>query len=87
VEELNERNRERAYSEGRKAAYTQIMLECMRRVGGESVDAVALLAERQGAIATLRDLCAEYGDNDWPDDLHLVDIIEKHLARHLEREG
>jgi hypothetical protein len=24
-----------------------------------------------------------HGDNDWPDDLHLADVIDKHLARHL----
>jgi hypothetical protein len=29
------------------------------------------------------DLCADYGDNDWTDDLNLSDVIEKHLARHL----
>lgn len=40
-----------------------------------------LWAERVAAIATLRIECAEYDDNDWPDNLHLADIIEKHLAR------
>jgi len=29
----------------------------------------------------LRIECGELGDNDWPDDLHLGDVIEKHLAR------
>lgn len=40
-----------------------------------------LWAERVAAVAMLRLECAEYGDNDWPDTLHLADIIEKHLAR------
>jgi hypothetical protein len=31
--------------------------------------------------AMLRIECAEYDDNDWPDDLHLADVVEKHLAR------
>lgn len=31
----------------------------------------------------LRDICKEYGDNDWDDDLHIVDIVDKHLHRHL----
>ena len=32
----------------------------------------------------LRQVCAKYGDNDWPDNLHLADVIEKHLLRNLE---
>lgn len=39
--------------------------------------------ERQEAIVILRSLCEEFGDNDWGDDLHLADIIDKHLRRHL----
>lgn len=38
-----------------------------------------LAVERAEAIATLRRLCTEHGDNDWPDNLSLADIIEKHL--------
>ena len=41
------------------------------------------LQEREIAIIVLRRLCAEHGDNDWPDELHLADVIEKHLANHL----
>jgi hypothetical protein len=39
--------------------------------------------ERKGIIAALRELCAAFGDNDWPDDLDLRDVIEKHLGKHL----
>lgn len=39
--------------------------------------------ERTAAIAILRELCAEFGDNSWPDTLHLADVIEKHLGKHL----
>lgn len=31
--------------------------------------------------AQVRFACRDLGDNDWPDDLHLGDAIEKHLAR------
>jgi hypothetical protein len=41
--------------------------------------------ERKGAIRLLREICEAHGDNDWPDDLQLEDILEKHLLRHLER--
>jgi hypothetical protein len=40
--------------------------------------------ERKQAIAVLRELCGKFGDNDWPDDLYLSDIIEKHLGDYLE---
>lgn len=39
--------------------------------------------ERTETVHALRELCKEFGDNDWSDDLHLADVIEKHLARHL----
>jgi hypothetical protein len=39
--------------------------------------------EREMTIVALRSLCAEFGDNDWPDDLHLADVVEKHLGKHL----
>jgi hypothetical protein len=39
--------------------------------------------ERQDVVRQLREVCGDYGDNDWPDNLHLGDVIEKHLARNL----
>jgi len=39
--------------------------------------------ERAETLMLLRELCGDFGDNDWPDNLHLVDIIEKHLIRPL----
>ncbi len=39
--------------------------------------------ERADAVRVLRGLCQEFGDNDWPDNLHLGDVIEKHLGKHL----
>jgi hypothetical protein len=43
--------------------------------------------EREESVAMLRTVCTNFGDNDWPDDLHLADVIEKHLWRHLEKKG
>ena len=42
------------------------------------------ILEREAAIAALRAVCGEFGDNDWEPSSHLRDIIEKHLHRHLE---
>lgn len=39
--------------------------------------------ERLEVVQILRELCAEFGDNDWKDKDHLRDVIEKHLAKYL----
>lgn len=39
--------------------------------------------ERAEVVDILRELCKDYGDNDWEDNLNLRDVIEKHLAKHL----
>lgn len=41
--------------------------------------------ERTLAVSALRNICEVHGDNDWPDDLHLYDVISKHLTRHLSQ--
>ena len=75
-----------SYIAGRKNAYTALLRDCLRALGHDPDDttlAAQLASERQEAITALRELCGPFGDNDWPDDLHLVDIIEKHLGRYL----
>ena len=75
---------EKAYERGYEMACEHIVTQCMARMSTwPERDKVTLLLERQAAIRMLRDLCAEHGDNDWPDDLYLEDIIEKHLGRYL----
>lgn len=76
---------EQSYNRGRRQAYTHIMQDCANALGIADPAAAHTLwiAERQAAVNALRDLCDAFGDNDWPDSLHLGDVIEKHLARHL----
>lgn len=75
---------EKDYESGNRAALTSMLRHCLRELGyeGDEAERSKWILERESAIATLRHVCAEIGDNDWPDDLHLSDIIEKHLARH-----
>lgn len=76
---------EPSYTEGQRAALRSMLSDILHRLGyDESLKAAHMVSEREAAIATLRTLCREHGDNDWPDNLHLSDIIEKHLGRHLE---
>jgi hypothetical protein len=80
---------ERGYITGMRLARTYMLASILRDLTGEEVSdldrALVLLArrvtEREEAIAALRDICARHGDNDWPDNLHLRDVIEKHLGR------
>ena len=74
---------EAAYIEGRKSAYRSQLGTILRELHGEDLTLERMIAERADAIATLRRICRDHGDNDWPDDLHLSDIIDKHLHRHL----
>lgn len=39
----------------------------------------ALRQEREDVIKLLRRVCAEHGNNDWPDNLHLYDVLTKYL--------
>jgi hypothetical protein len=82
---------ESAYIEGSRRAYITILQACLKHLGVH--DPVAgqhrWILERQETLAMLRTICAEYGDLDWTDDLHLRDILDKHLYRYLadEEEG
>lgn len=76
---------EQDWVNGNRAAYASILRECLRQLGYDSPEATAAkwAAEREEIRALLRRVCEDYGDNDWPDDLHLADVIEKHLVRYL----
>jgi hypothetical protein len=75
---------ERDYLEGERRANIALLRYALRALGqSDEAAASRWVLERQETVALLRRLCAEYGDNDWPDDLYLVDVIEKHLERHL----
>lgn len=67
---------------GNKAAWTAMLSQCLQRLAAER-NAHAWQLEREAAIARLRELCLEHGDNDWPDDCPLDEVIENHLGKHL----
>lgn len=79
---------EEAYLAGGNSAWRTILAEALRHLhhGGGDWTKERLVLERSAAIASLRKLCGELEDaNGWPDDLHLADIIEKHLAPNIYR--
>lgn len=76
---------ELAYQAGSRRAWLAILGEALRGLGYKQseLDAERLALERSEAIAKLREICAAHGDNDWPESLHLADILERHLADYL----
>ncbi len=75
---------ELAYEQGSRAAHRSMLRHCLKELGYEGAKDARWVLEREEALRTLRRICAQYGDNNWNNNLHLSDIIEKHLARHFE---
>lgn len=73
------------YIRGSRAAWLAMLGECLGQLGYDDpeVQRVKWVNERESTVAMLRMVCGDHGDNEWPDNLHLADVIEKHLARHL----
>jgi predicted secreted protein len=76
---------EQSYVSGARAAWTQVLRQAMQELDAGEKTIAALVLEREAAVAALRALCAKHGDNEWDESLHLADIIEKHLGRHLDQ--
>ena len=81
---------EAAFVQGEHAAFRQVLGVALRGIGRDAPGDAGLVArlaalekERSEAIGVLRRLCKEHGSTDWNDNLHLADIIDKHLGRHL----
>lgn len=89
---LQERD-EGNYIRGNRAAYWRILLHVLGELRERETDTDVEKLQRELGHAEahleavrmkLRDACDHYGDNDWPDELHLADALEKHLMRHIE---
>lgn len=77
---------EQDYINGMRSALTHMLAHVLKELGYDGSEGAATkwILEREAAISTLRRICEDYGDNDWPNDLHLSDIIEKHLERYFD---
>lgn len=76
---------ERSYLVGKRAALNEILRHVLAELGYNSDETtrVRWVIEREQAIAQLRIVCREVGDNKWEETEHLADIIEKHLGKHV----
>lgn len=73
---------DRGYLDGSRKAWNDLLQLALQNLGYPAE--WGWVSEREQAIAVLRSICAEHGDNDWGENLHLADIIDKHLGKHLE---
>ncbi|KKM67974.1 hypothetical protein LCGC14_1465690 [marine sediment metagenome] len=73
------------YEEGRRMGLLHVLGAVLRELGYDDPSAgqAVWILQREATVAALRQVCEDHGDNDWPDNLHLADVIEKHLHRHL----
>lgn len=73
------------FERGQRAAFRSILSTALRELyPADDLTVERLVLEREDVVRALREVCAGYGDNDWEPTLHLGDVIEKHLLRHLE---
>ncbi len=76
-----------AYVSGKAQVWREVLALATQGLGATSRSRTReqLLLERADTIAALRSVCEDFGDNDWDPSLHLADVVEKHLARHLHQ--
>jgi hypothetical protein len=73
------------YLKGQKAAYASIIRECARNLSGEDLSAELMAVERAEVIIALRLMCEGFKiPNDWPDDMHLGDVILKYIRPRVQ---
>lgn len=74
-----------SYAAGRRRALLSILAHVLGELGIDDPKAgeARWALERGEVILKLREVCSDFGDNYWPDDLHLADVVEKHLVRYL----
>ena len=76
------------YIQGNKAAYSNILKFCIKQLDDNDYIEyekayINLLTERTEAILALRAVCSIISDNNWQDNLHLADIINKHILNYI----
>ena len=80
---------EQCYEQGERSVWRQLYSLALDELGYTTTESPGRwVKEREDAIALLRQMCVDHGDNEWDESLHLADILEKHLWGHLaSRDG
>lgn len=86
-EEKLDEIKEQSWIQGERAALTRQLSETLRGLMySDEFTKERLIKEREETISALRSICDEFGDNDWDENLHLPDVINKHLRNYLDNE-
>ena len=72
---------EQDYIDGRRAALSSLFHHFARELDGPEGDHASALAQLSATRAALRSLSRELNCNNWPDNLHLADVVEKYIGR------
>lgn len=80
---------DRAYVEGSRMANRLMLGRIVLELGGNpeedaKLEAARLRLQLEDTRRALRVVYEKHGDNDWPDDLHLADVVTKHLEPYLD---
>jgi hypothetical protein len=79
---------EQGYIEGRRRTALNLLSHAIRELTGLEkpedkplLELARAISQREETVAALRTLCKDFGfPNDWPDQLHLADVVNKCLA-------
>ena len=74
-------NISKIYQSGQQSVWKDLLQLALRNLPEAKPESYRM--ERLDTISWLRTRCELYGDNDWPDELHLIDILDKHLLDRL----
>lgn len=76
--------KEQAWLQGERAALIRQLSNVLKELSyDDTFTKEQLIKEREETISALRSICDKHGDNNWDEDLHLADVINKHLAKYL----
>lgn len=78
---------EQDYINGQKTAYARMFSLLARELAGPEGDIAEAVAELNGTRVALRRLSKRLGCNDWGDELHLADVVDKYIGRSRALEG
>ena len=85
-EEIDEIKQD-AYLDGSRRVWQQLVSLSLSHLDGQEKTRTELIAEREEALDALKHLCEEFDlPIEWERDLHLADIIEKHIYRSLREQ-
>lgn len=81
---------EQIWLQGNRAAWLALLTQALKELGVNQseieqplVGMARTVSHLEETRKALRIICRRHGDNNWDDDLHLADVIDKHLGEHL----